>query len=284
MDAFRELTENHVSGLSEQDFVCYEVRSNSLLELGAQVMFRGKELYVREVLVTMENGILQHTYTLAHKEGLTFAPVYNMAIIGLSLQGRILDVHRDRVKVHLEIDGKQDAVEAFWFPYSTTYASEDNTGWYCMPEVGDSIRIYFPNQHEERGIAVNSIRREVPPPVSAAGTGSLSATMTAAAPADPMCDPNIPYLKTKYGQIIKFSNDGIEIMSSEGNYIKLSDDGVITVTSKTKIQFSATEEISMEAPVIKVKADELISLECKGNKIEISDSNIQMSGTQVKTN
>ena len=30
------------------------------------------------------------------------------------------------------------------FPYATVYSTPDGTGWYCMPEIGDAVRLYFP--------------------------------------------------------------------------------------------------------------------------------------------
>ncbi|MEE4562802.1 contractile injection system protein, VgrG/Pvc8 family [Paenibacillus polymyxa] len=281
LSQFRHLTENHVQGLQAADSIEYEVYSDQLLDLGSQVTFRGKELWVREAWMTMQDSILKLRYLLTPQAGLAFASTYNMAIIGLSLQGKVLSVHRDRVKVHLEIDNTQDEAKAFLFPYSTTYASEDNTGWYCMPEAGDSIRIYFPNQHEEKAMAISSIRRENPPEQTGSRGGGTSMV---AEPVDPMCNPDIPYLKTKFGQIIKFTQQGIDIISSEGSSIHLSDDGIITVSSSQKIQFVAGEEIHMEAPTVKIEAEQMISLNCKGNTIEISNNDINIHGTQVKMN
>ncbi|MCP1308089.1 contractile injection system protein, VgrG/Pvc8 family [Paenibacillus tyrfis] len=267
---YRDITQNHGKEVNEHDFISYEVHTNEMLELGTQVVFRQKELFVCEAVSVMTEGILQHAYVLAPRQGLVVPTAYNTAIIGLSLQGKILQVKRDQVKVHLEIDDEQHAQEASWFPYSTIFASEDNTGWYCMPEVGDSIRIYFPNSREERAIAISSVRREAPD--------------AARQPEDPMCNPDIPYLKTKHGQIIKFLPTGIEIMANAGVYIKLTDDGVITVASPNKIHFSSTEEISFEAPDIKVAAGKSLKMECQGNSIEIKEGEINISGSQVKTN
>ena len=61
------------------------------------------------------------------------------------------------VKINLEIDGNQDEGTARWFPYSTVYSSPDGTGWYCMPEVGDAIRLYFPDNEEKNAYAISSV-------------------------------------------------------------------------------------------------------------------------------
>jgi len=41
------------------------------------------------------------------------------------------------------------------------YASEDGSGWYCMPEMGDDVRIELPNTNEGDAFAVSSVSKYV---------------------------------------------------------------------------------------------------------------------------
>jgi hypothetical protein len=43
------------------------------------------------------------------------------------------------------------------FLYHHGYA-EGNSGWYCMPEINDTVFIYFPTKEEHMGVGMNSIR------------------------------------------------------------------------------------------------------------------------------
>ena len=45
---------------------------------------------------------------------------------------------------------------ARWFPYATVYSSGDGTGWYCMPEIGDKIRLYFPTEKEQDAYVISA--------------------------------------------------------------------------------------------------------------------------------
>ena len=61
----------------------------------------------------------------------------------------------DIIKVisnYMEIDEEEPSKqEAYPFPYTTMYTAEGNSGWYCMPEVDDTVLIYFPTKEEKDG-------------------------------------------------------------------------------------------------------------------------------------
>lgn len=61
------------------------------------------------------------------------------------------------MKIKLEIDQDSTASGAMWFPYSTVYSSPDGSGWYVMPEAGDQIRLYFPDEREQHAFAASSV-------------------------------------------------------------------------------------------------------------------------------
>ncbi|WP_418789163.1 phage baseplate assembly protein V [Paenibacillus agilis] len=71
----------------------------------------------------------------------------------------MLDVAKDTVKVHLEVDKQQSVVEASWFSYASLYTAEGNSGCYCMPEKGDSVMLYFPDGEEKNATAMSSVRK-----------------------------------------------------------------------------------------------------------------------------
>ena len=71
-------------------------------------------------------------------------PYGNKKIIGASMKGNVTAVKKDTVKVVLMEDETGGWAGQKWFAYSTIYSSPDGTGWYCMPEKGDSVRLIFP--------------------------------------------------------------------------------------------------------------------------------------------
>jgi hypothetical protein len=220
--AYQTAADNHIPGVKDIDFIQYITTTGKLLEPGYEVTFQGHLLLVAEVITEMKDGLLIHTCKLSPRSGLRPIKDYNRSIIGASIQGNVLSVRGDKVLAVLDMDGQEDPNTDYWFPYSTIYASADNTGWYCMPEEGDNIRIYFPSYREEEGYAISSVKRTplpaanaasaAVPVAAAASSGPQASSLSAAAPApDRMTDPAIKTLRTKYGKEIMLAPDQIVI-------------------------------------------------------------------------
>ena len=71
-------------------------------------------------------------------------PYFNQRLTGISIDGQIAAAKRDRVQEDMENDNGGKEGEHYWFPYSTVASSPDGSGWYCMPENGESVRDYYP--------------------------------------------------------------------------------------------------------------------------------------------
>ena len=163
----------------------------------------------------MEGSILKHQYTLTTKKGLSQNTLYNNQLIGLSLQGKVIDVSRDNVRVHLEIDDGQNKDESWWFHYSSVYTAEGNSGWYCMPELNDHVRIYFSDNKEENGMAISSVRKNS----RAGGNNKVD-------------NPDVKCFRTKSGKELMFSPEEILITASDGDvFIRLSESDGIEIYS-----------------------------------------------------
>ena len=262
---FRVSSENFNEGIRENDFIYYEVESNKLLNIGYEVEFKGRSFFVHEVNTFMENSIVKHRYTLAPEKGLSKDTLYNNEIIGLSLQGKVIEVAKDDVKVHLEIDEKQNAGEAWWFKYSSIYSAEGNTGWYCMPEIGDSVMVHFPDNKEENALSISSIRKSNE-------DSKLSS-------------PDVKYFRTKSGKELKFSQDEILITAKDGEvYIKLNEQSGIEIFSKSGVKIISQKDISLDsAQKVMISSKEEINITCKESSINMKD-NISINGKQVKVN
>lgn len=219
-------TENDKQEITEQDTISYEVTSNKILELGSPVAFLRRTLYVYRAETRIEHGILVHRYVLRDQKGLGFPTLFPPELAGSSLFGKVLDVAKDTVKVHLHIDKKQPVEEAIWFAYSTVYSSPDGSGWYCMPEIGDEVRLYFPDAKEQHAFAASSV-------------DLLSS--------DPQkrSDPAVKSISTKYGKQIIFRPGAIEIIGNGKLLMRLTDAGGIEINSDKKITLTAQEDIEI---------------------------------------
>ncbi|MDR0268863.1 hypothetical protein [Paenibacillus sp.] len=292
---FQTASENRIPGVHDADFIQYEVETEKLLEPGYEVTFHGHKLIVAEVLTEMKDGVLTHTAKLSPRSGLRPIKDYNRSIIGASIHGKVLSVQQDKVRAGLDMDEQKDPNTDYWFPYSTIYASADNTGWYCMPEIGDSIRIYFPSYKEEEGYAISSVRREQQhsdgksspysghATVSASSAGSKSplALSAAALAPDRMLDPAIKTLRTKYGKEIMLAPDQI-VISGNGMSIVINDRTGINIVSGKNVNIKAASDIVMSSGNIQLSAGK-IELSGKGNSITLDDKTT-FSGTEIKMN
>lgn len=268
MGTYRYFVENDSPHVDENDFIYYEVETDKVLELGNWVSFKGKSLYVCEALTEVKNGLLTHLYILCLHKGLRQKVLHNEQIVGASLNGKVIEVAGDKVKVHLDIDGKQSKDEAHWFPYSSVFTAEGHSGWYVMPELGDTVRIYFPSNKEEEGIASSSVRQNA----KAGETNKLG-------------DPNIKYFRTASGKELMMSPDEIVITGKDGAiYIKLNEQDGIHIVSNKKIMLSAQEDITMDSQKkVVISAGQEINLSCKSSNIHLG-GNTNIVGSELKTN
>ncbi|SFE66380.1 Phage late control gene D protein (GPD) [Paenibacillus algorifonticola] len=289
MDLYHQAMRSRIPNVTEHDFVFYEAQSEQGLDIGHEVAFQNRKLVVNKVVLILEKSVLLRRYTLAPKGGLSLPKQYNTDIVGASIQGTVLAVSRDQLKVHLNMDSEQDERAACWFPYSTIYASADNAGFYCMPEQGDDIRIYFPTHKEKDALAMSSVPK--PGPEAGGGAGATggsgaaaggSAAVGAAGGGDPMDNPEIKTIKTKNGKMIVLAPDQITI-TGEGVSIVLSDADGITIMSSKDVKVTAVENVTIQSKTLVIAASEKVEMTCKGSSLLI-DEDIIMKGNQVRNN
>lgn len=265
---YRSSCQNYNSSLQESDFIYYEVETGEILNLGDQVKFQGRLLYVCEAVSVMEDSLLKHIYLLAPQGGLSQKPLYNQALAGASIQGKVLAVAKDKIRVHLEIDREQKPEEAYWFPYASIYTAEGHSGWYCMPEVGDYVRVYFPDHDLANAVAVSSVRQD-----------------TKESENNKVSNPDIKYFRTKSGKELMFSPNEIVITGKDGEiFIRLHDREGIEIHSKTGIRLSTASDLMLEsAAKVIISAQQEIAMECQDSKVQL-DGSTTIKGYEIKAN
>lgn len=262
-DAYEEMKENDIPDSNEIDYITYKVKSYELLELGDNIIFKDQAFYVSNFTYEIKdnNSILENTYVLQLKNGQKQKRLYGDDLSGISLNGTVLEVSGDKIKVKLDIDQEQDSSEAYWFTYSTLAASTDGSGWYFMPEVNDRVRIYFPTSDEEDAFAISCIQQ-------------ING------------DPAVKYISTIYGNKVIFSSDSVTITADNNATIVLGKGGGISVSGGS-ISLNASESINIRAEdsiVISGKSNVEISCDKGGKTILDGGGNIELKGTKVKIN
>lgn len=274
VDDLYDKKENKVPGLQQKDGFCYKVQSREYYELGEKATFRKHQVYVYAVQSEYIGNELVHTYYMKTEGGCKRRKCFNTKLIGASLDAKILAVSNDTVKVCVTVDQKQDKATAKWFPYSTVYSSPDGTGWYCMPEEGDKVRLYFPNEKEEEGYIISSIHLESGQGAGAGAAGGQSA---------PRSNPDNKSISTKYNKQVELTPTQITMTNNKGMTIKIDDNEGISIQSDKNVTIQSDEELSIRSrnSNMVVEAPESIAFIQGSAKITMKDE-VTVEGAKFK--
>ena len=272
------LRSNDEIPLIEDDITMYQVKtydfSYASYDVGEKVLLNGiKDLYIRHAILSLEESHLVCLYTLSSKNAVTAPKIYNKNIIGLALQGTVKTVENDNVKLDLDIDYKSGP--AHFFKYATDYSPESHTGWYVMPETGDTVHLIFTSGDERDAFSASSIRMS--------GTSKTG-------------DPATKFLRTPFGKEVKLDSQEVLITAvDDDTFIRVSESGIdiitsqpITIVSDDTMDITSTGDmtISTEGNLsmssvgdMSISADGNMSIAAKGDMSITTDQNLTVDAT-----
>lgn len=283
---FLQLSGAGVSGLSDHDFLSYHMECTQEIDIGDAVTFKGRTLYVSEIIGRVEKGVFSQILTLTSIKGMSQPYQGNHQIAGCSLNGKIQEIKNDRVKVSLEVDQavNHSPGTPCFFPYSTIYSSKDGSGWYCMPEMGDSVRVYFPDEKEDHAYAISSVHEAAAPSANAAmqtGAGNSGAGGGYSGQRD---DPNVKSIRNKDGKEIRLTPEGIYILA-DGTYITLLDEGGVSISSDQDITFESKKNIVLYAEQdVNIVGDTGVDISCLETASIKMKEKVEIVGQEVNSN
>ncbi len=251
------------------DFTRYKVASEQHMGIFGTVQIQGVSFVAHACRYSFVNQELQGVYEVQSAKGLAKSAVYPMHLIGVALNGSVVKVSGTKVQVAMEIDGNDNKKRAlYWFPYSTLSASSDGSGWYCMPEIGDDVRVYFPSKNESEAIALSAVSNYSAQPHEE----------------DRMSDPNSRYLRTKSGQELALAPDYMKLSCGNGlSEITIQTDGKVKIQAQSKVNATAQEEIALhaeESVMIHVSKGFIMN-SLSGGRIMSSEGDVTLQGTEV---
>ena len=246
----------------EPDVEEYQVVSKDFLNLGECIQVNGQQLFVYEVHSELRGSELTHRYSMRHPKGFMQAKKYNLPCAGVSLKASILKPAKDVVQVAVEGDENPDA-KPRWFPYSTVYSSPDGTGWYCMPEPGDAVRLYMPSADEKEAYVISSVHLQ---------TSNHEERQ----------NPDNKSLMNKYGKEVLMTPDSLTFTNNQGMSVSIRDGEGISIVSNAKIDIVAQDNLTLssETGEICVDAPEEIKITQNGSAINLKDD-IKITGAEV---
>ena len=264
------MKENGCQNLTRSQNAVYELSSYDIAAIGSQITYKGSSWFVESAKRTLKEGLLLNRYCLRQRESLKLLSYYNGRITGVSLEGTIAAVKRNQVQVNMAIAAGSG--EKYWFPFSTVAASSDGSGWYCMPEKGDSIRVYFPVADEKEAYVVTHGKGHKPEP------GNSS---------DTMANPDHRNIQTAQGNQVKMTEEGVLIAAGDGHgSILLKKSGEVVLNALKDIQILAAENLNFTAKKdLTIKSQTSVRVACQsGADIEIKKGAVDFHGDEIYEN
>ena len=249
-----------------QESMCYVVRWRELYHLGEWLQFNGIPMWIAGIETRLDGSELYHTYHLVQKNEIKTEERYNGKCVGASLAGKVLAVEKDKVQVELDKDENKERAGKRWFLYATPYSSPDGTGWYCMPEVGDRVRLRIPSDHEAEAYVISSVHMD-----SADGSERQN--------------PDFKSIMNKQGKEILLTPKSLIMTNNAGMSIEILDDEGIKIMSDKDITISAADSIEITSATSKLElyAKENLILQ-QGDTQLTMDGQMRVNGARLNLN
>lgn len=246
------------------DAVSYKAGSREIYHLGECVRFQGMEFVVGKATSRLEGQELYHEYYLITKERGIPMPISHPDRAGISLKAIVTAVEKTLVKVQIEEDENQAGCRSRWLDYATVYSTPDGTGWYCMPEVGDEVRMVLPDGNEDHAYVAGSVH------LGAAGGRT---------------NPDHKSWKNKQNKEIMFTPDAIILRNNHGMSMELSDqEGIRLISNKDiVVQSDGDVQIKSKGAGVNMAADGSILMQQGAAMVQIKDE-IHIGGGKIYMN
>lgn len=263
VNEYRKKKNNGLTGISEEHFLTYVLPCRENHKIGDYILLQGRKNFVYKIKSSYTGGEMLHYCYLRQEGGLKGLEVLQEKAIGCSLDAIVKKVKEDKVQVGiLEDENKQQEITV-WYPYATVYSTPDGTGWYCMPEPGDMVRLTVPGKKEKEAFVVSSVHM----------------------PADSTDrkDPDFKVMKTKYQKEVRFTPDSIVITNNQGTKIELTDAEGIHIVSTHSVMLEAAEDIiiSSDSGSLIAAGTSAVNIKQKGTSINL-DKGISFTGGELK--
>lgn len=248
------------SKLRPEDTMSYIWKSREIHRIGEAKDMDGSTFVIWKIETTLKGNELYHTCYMKPRAGLQVPVQQDFHLAGVSLSATVKSVVNDRVQILIDSDEYKDKNRSCWFAFSTIYSSGDGTGWYCMPEVGDIVRLYFPTIKERDAYVISAYHEE----------GTALRTR-----------PERKSWRNKEGKEIQLSPGYILMTNNDGTYIELSDEEGIQMATDGSISIYANGSLNLSAgAAIELSAPQEIILKQGNTRMDLG-GDIVMQGAKV---
>ncbi len=250
--------------LLQGETTSYKVESRDICSIGESVRFLGKQLSIWKMESKMRGNELYHTYYLGNNIQKTGKEQekYQEHMIGASLYGKVLAVDGEKVKIELAGDENKEKSGSRWFAFSTVYSSPDGAGWYCMPEIGDTVRLHIPSSNEAEAYVCSAVHENE-------GGGIR-------------VNPQEKIWRNCHGKEIRLTPDRILMTNNKGTSIEISDSDGIHIKSSGAVNMKAQGrmQLSSENSGIELTASNRILIQ-QGQAEMVLQDGVRIRGAKV---
>lgn len=256
----------------------YRLKSRELYDLGMKIQLNEKKLIVKEAGYTLVDGEFQNEYVLCHEWAFEVGELSNAKATGISLDGIIQERQRDKVKIQLNQTPVTEKEKLRWFGYSSPAASSDGSGWYCMPEIGEEIRLYCPTEDEKEAYVISAIR--------SSGENKSSTGKAGGGSGQGAKEPTNKSLSNVQGQSVDFTPEGVNLTCAGGvASMMLSQNGEIIIAAENTIELLSEENIAIRAEqgIVVMGTDTISLINDAGSSVKMEDT-ITLDANRIKNN
>lgn len=138
---------------ARKNYEYYRISIKKNLLIGDKIKVNSISLCIIEKQCELIGEEVIFHYILGRKEMLNFPRIYNDKLIGRVIEGEVIDINKEKLKVKLEIDSFQDKGTA----YEYKYVPVTGNVMYTMPEIGAKVALYLENHKDSSGRIINAL-------------------------------------------------------------------------------------------------------------------------------
>ena len=144
-----------------------------------------------------------------------------------------------------------------------------------MPEIGDHMRLYFPNEIEKNAYVISAVHEEIPK--------TTLESYEANQKQPPRSNPDNKSIMNKYQKEVELTPTSITLTNHKGMMIRLDDEEGIQIISDKDIKVESTKELSLSSKEesLSIEGKEEIKLVQGSTKMILKDE-ITVEGAKMK--
>lgn len=235
------------AGFRRSDYFCIKIDSTQRYKVGDCTTIMEKYLCICARFAKLVRGELIFTYHLAKPGYIRQKYEENEKITGMTLPGTVLATAGEVLKIHLDIDEKQEIKTAYMYRWVTGVGSL----FYCMPKIGTRVELYFPDSDERSAYAIHCSRTN------------------GVAECKELADYNKRYMTTEHQKRLYMFPEMMGLVGTSSNETPLqilqSDQIGLLFQSHRNVTILATKEIIMQARDASMAASKEIIVTQGGN-------------------